>query len=64
MSEMNFGRQLEPVLVIVTGDNKIDREYWAGRLRAFLEHQPCMVQTNPSPDFVSSFRIYPNANND
>lgn len=60
---MNFGRQLQPVMVTIEGGEQVDREYWLGRLRAYLEHQPCVTNVVGVGE-KSMFAIHPDANND
>lgn len=64
MAEMDFGRQLLPVMVTITGGELEDRDYWRGRLVAFLEHQSCVIQLQPTLEDKRAFKIYPDANND
>lgn len=64
MSDMNFDRQLLPVMVTITGGELSDRDYWRGRLLAFLEHQPCVTQLHPTLEDKRAFTLYPDANND
>lgn len=64
MSEMNFPRQLLPVMVTITGGELVDRDYWRGRLLACLEYQSCMTQLHATLDDKRAFTLYPDANND
>lgn len=64
MSSEPFGRQLLPVKVEVTGGEKVDREHWAGRLRSWLNNQPCAVNHTTTKVDTEAFMIYPDANND
>lgn len=59
------GIQLQPVRVMISGGEKIDRSYWAGRIRSFLDNQ-CMSCTNQLLTKIDeeAFTIYPDANND
>lgn len=65
MSNEPFGRQLQPVRVVVSGGEKIDRSYWAGRMRNMLDNR-CSCCTNHLITKVDeeAFTIYPDANND
>lgn len=59
-----FGRQLQPVRVVISGGEKIDRSYWAGKLRAMLNHQSCDTNHLLNSVDTEAFTIYPDANND
>lgn len=65
MSDEPFGRQLQPVRVIIEGREKIDREHWAWRLRGWLDHATaCATNHLPLGPDREAFTIYPDANND
>lgn len=59
-----FGRQLQPVRVVITGGEQIDREHWAQRIRGWLENQPCCTNHLAASVNAVAFTIYPDANND
>lgn len=58
------GRQLQPVHVMISAGEKIDREHWAARIRSWLEHQPCVTNSLTVKINEVGFTIYPSANND
>lgn len=60
-----FGRQLRPVRVTITDGEEIDRSYWAGRIRTFLNNScSCCTNQIATTRAVEAFTIYPDANND
>lgn len=63
MSDEPFGRQLRPVKIEISGGEDIDQRHWAGRLTAWLNHQPCATMRHREPN-KEVVMIYPDANND
>lgn len=62
---MEFGRQLQPVRVIITSEDPIDRRYWAERIRSWLDNaMPCCTNHLITKVDEEAFTIYPDANND
>lgn len=59
-----FGRQLKPVIVTITDADIVDHDWWARKIRACLENQPCNVSGIATTAESTAFRIYPDANND
>lgn len=64
MNDEPFGRQLKPVTVEIHGADQIDRTYWADRLKAWLNHQPCTTTSTITVEDCVVFHIHPDANND
>lgn len=64
MTDKTLPRQRLPVVVTIEGGDFEDREYWASRLIAWLENQPCQTQRQPTFNDKRKFKIYPQANND
>lgn len=58
MSDEPFGRQPQPVTILLQGED-IDVSYWLSKLRRFLENQGPYISVG-----TSSIRIYPHAVND
>jgi hypothetical protein len=58
-----FGRQLDPVTVIVTGGLQADRVHWRNKINAYLSNQACVTNTFSIGD-TEIIRVHPDANND